>query len=84
MPGKARARTAAWARMAVPLVLAWLALHLAVLALLALVWGLVVAAKVVLGWLAHALVFVVLLTSGVLLAVWLWKAVQPRRLLRPA
>ena len=62
----------------------WLALHAAALALLALVWGLVVAAKLVLGWLAHALVFVILMASGVLLAFWLWKAVQPRRLPRPA
>ena len=79
-----RARAVGAARMAGPFVAAWLALHLAVLGLLALVWGLVVAAKVVLGWLAHSLVFLILLVSGVLLVLWLWKAAQPRRLPRPA
>jgi hypothetical protein len=75
---------AAWVRLAAPLALAWLALHAAVLALLAVVWGLVVAAKLVLGWMAHALVFVILLASGALLVFWLWKAVQPRRLPQPS
>lgn len=80
----AKVRAAAWVRMAAPFVLAWLAIHAAVLALLALVWGLVVAAKLVLGWLAHALVFMFLLASGALLVVWLWKAATARRLPRPA
>jgi hypothetical protein len=79
-----KSRAAGWARIAAPFVLAWLALHAAALALLALVWGLVVAAKLVLGWLAHALIFAILLASGALLVFWLWKAAQPRRLPRPA
>ena len=79
-----KSRAAGWARIAAPFVLAWLALHAAALALLALVWGLVVAAKVILGWLAHSLVFLILLVSGALLVLWLWKAAQPRRLPRPA
>jgi hypothetical protein len=75
---------ATWLRLAAPFALAWLALHAVALALLALVWGLVVAAKLVLGWLAHVLFFVILMASGALLAFWLWKAVQPRRLPQPA
>ncbi|HEU4549116.1 MAG TPA: hypothetical protein VFS01_05430 [Rhizomicrobium sp.] len=78
------ARAVGIAGLAGPFVAAWLALHLAALGLLALVWGLVVAAKVILGWLAHSLVFLILLVSGALLVLWLWKAAQPRRLPRPA
>jgi hypothetical protein len=77
------ARAAAWARIAGPLVLIWLAVHAAALAALALAWGLVVGAKVVLGWMAHMLVFAALLASGMLLAVWLWSGARPRRLPRP-
>ena len=83
MPGL-KARAAAWMRLATPFVVVWLAVHAALLALLALAWGLVIAAKLVLGWMAHALVFVILLASGVTLALWLWKAARPRRLPRPA
>jgi hypothetical protein len=78
------ARTANFARKASPFILAWLVLHAAVLAMLALGWGLAIALKAVLGWLFHTLAFVVLLAGGVALAVWLWKAPQPRRLPRPA
>ena len=78
------ARAVGIAGLAGPFVAAWLVLHLAALGLLALVWGLVVAAKLVLGWLAHALIFAILLASGALLVFWLWKAAQPRRLPRPA
>ena len=78
------ARPAAWARLAAPFVVVWLAVHVVLLAMLALAWGLVIAAKVVLGWLAHTFVFIILLASGVTLALWLWKAARPRRLPRPA
>ena len=77
-------RAAGLARAAGPFLLVWLALHVAVLAMLVLGWGLAVALKALLGWVFHTLVFVVFLASGVALAVWLWKAAQPRRLPRPA
>ncbi len=76
-------RAAAWARLAGLLVLVWLAVHAAALAVLALVWGLVVATKVVLGWVGHVLIFIILLASGVLLATWLWSRTGLRRLPRP-
>jgi len=78
-------RAAGLARAAGPFILVWLALHMAVLAMLVLGWGLAVALKALLGWLLHALAFVIFVASGVALAVWLWKvAAQPRRLPRPA
>lgn len=80
---------AGFARLAVPIVVAWLAIHalalvLLALVLLALVAGMVIAVKAVLGWLGQALVFALLLSAGAVLALWLWRAPRPLRLPRPA
>jgi hypothetical protein len=77
-------RAAGLARAAGPLLLVWLVLHMAVLAILILGRGLAVALKMLLGWLFHTLGLALFLAGAVALAVWLWKAAQPRRLPRPA
>ena len=75
---------AGFARLAVPIVVAWLAIHALALVLLALVAGMVIAVKAVLGWLGQALVFALLLSAGAVLALWLWRNPRPLRLPRPA
>ncbi len=70
-----------WARKAAPFALLWLALHVAVLAIIAFAWGAAVVVKAVLGWLLHFMVLAVLALTGAWLAMRLWKTIQSRQTL---
>ena len=70
----------ALARKAAPFALLWLALHAAVLAIIAFAWGAAIVVKAVLGWLLHFVLLAAMLLTGVWLVTKLLKPVQaPQR-----
>jgi hypothetical protein len=66
-------------RKAAPFVLLWLALHAAVLAVIAFSWGAAMLVKAVLGWLLHFMVLAALALTGAWLVMRVWNALEPRR-----
>jgi hypothetical protein len=70
-----------WARKAAPFALLWLALHVAVLAIIAFAWGAAVMVKAVLGWLMHFVLFAALVLTGAWLVMRLWKNIHIRQVL---
>ena len=69
----------ALARKAAPFALLWLALHAAVLAIIAFAWGAAIMLKAVLGWLLHFVLLAALLLTGAWLVMKLLKPLQAPR-----